>query len=749
MAQTVDAPRVDSEVLEASDEGIPPGVGDTGAAQRPLRRVLPHLLSLFIFTLLSIVATWPMFPQLGGYVIDKGDPLYSVWAMAWQAHAIATDPLGIFDTNILYPFKGTLAFDEISFAEAVLAAPVYWLSGNPVLSHNLLLLASFVLSGYGVWLLVRELSGSTLAGYVAGSAFAFSFYRLNHLPHMTLINTQWMPFLLLAAYKLLWIKSWRSAFLFSFFFVLQALSGHYLAFYSAMLVGLWVLFYFAVERRAFSWGFAGKFAAGLTVALLALLPIALPYVSFQRDFNFERSLFEAERFSNTLMSFLAVFRGNPLYRELLEPFSDKGFWAIERASFPGLTVLVLSAVAAAFSWRKKSAVQIDASNSRARLRLSTHVGFFVLVALLSAFFSLGPSLQLTYAESNYDPNAIQRVIPLPYALLHEWVPGFQSMRVVSRIGVLTALALSVLAGFGAYYLLERLRLSRWSTPSRKWAAGIAAGLLALLPVVESWSAPVHMEPVGTRGAVPPVYGWLAKQPRTVIVEYPMTHYKRGDPSVEMANLYQYYSVYHWHHTINGSTTIKPFSYSALVRETEECFPCPRSLDALWAMDVQYVVVHLENLSAPQRTDFLWRATDPAGKVVGDFNLVTEFGNDRVYSLAPREIGWLKQLIDPGKSVLLADPGLDPTRGSDELVYGGYIATLGHMLRDRPLFGDARLSFGQQIDPPQEGNRPDFAILWADQDPATAGYRPEDRVWANEHIALYTLRTGVASGDPGP
>ena len=66
------------------------------------------------------------------------------------------------------------------------------------------------------------------------------------------------------------------------------------------------------------------------------------------------------------------------------------------------------------------------------------------------------------------------------------------------------------------------------------------------------------------------------------------------------------------------------------------FPCPRSLDALWAMGVQYVVVHLENLSAPQRTDFLWRSTNPAGKVVDSFTLVQDFGNDKVYLLAPRD-----------------------------------------------------------------------------------------------------------------
>ena len=111
----------------------------------------------------------------------------------------------------MYPFQGTLAFDELSFAEAVMAAPVYWLTGNPVLSHNLILFLSFPISGYGMWLLVRSLTGSGWAGFVAGTAFEFSFYRLNHLPHMTLISNEWMPFLLLVSYKLLWTKQWKWA----------------------------------------------------------------------------------------------------------------------------------------------------------------------------------------------------------------------------------------------------------------------------------------------------------------------------------------------------------------------------------------------------------------------------------------------------------------------------------------------------------------------------------------------------------
>src|SRR4051812_18086974 len=154
--RTLDKPKQPGTAAELGD--VSTATASEKAEQVAERRWLRsgwvlHVAVFGAFTLLAIVATWPLLPQLGGYVIDKGDPLYSVWAMAWQAHALVTDPLRLFDANIMYPFKGTLAFDELSFAEAVMAAPVYWLTGNPVLSHNLILFLSFPISGYGMWLL--------------------------------------------------------------------------------------------------------------------------------------------------------------------------------------------------------------------------------------------------------------------------------------------------------------------------------------------------------------------------------------------------------------------------------------------------------------------------------------------------------------------------------------------------------------------------------------------------------------------
>lgn len=752
------APRpVDTEIAVTGDSLAPDPAREApspAVARRP--EWLSHLAVLGVFVLLTTAATWPMLPQLGGYVIDKGDPLYSVWAMAWQAHSLTTDPSHFYDANIMYPFKGTLAFDELSFTEAVLAAPLYWLTGNPVLSHNTLLFLTFVLSGYGMWLLVRKLTGSGWAGLVGGAAFAFCFYRLNHLPHQTLINAQWIPFILLSAYKVMWTRSWRWAWALAGLFTVQALSGHYLAFYTAMLLGLFFAYYFLFERRLFSWRIIGQLAVTMSVAALVMLPIIVPYVTLQSGQDFSRGLFEAERFSNTLSSFLAVFRANPILQSLLAPFSDPGPWSIERAAFPGLFTLVLALIGV--FGRGKSDAQPEGDYARPT-SLKKHAVFYGIIALLTAILSLGPSLQLTYAANNYDPAAIQRIIPLPYYLLHEWVPGFQSMRVVTRIGVLTALSLALLAGIGAFYVL-RWAASRWKfdavgSVSKRWALPAVAVVLALLPIFESWSAPISMQAVGTRSAVPEVYRWLEQQPHTVIVEYPMVYYKPGDPNVEMANLYQYYSVYHWHDMINASTSIRPFSYSAVVLETEDCFPCPRSLDVLRMLDVQYVVVHLENLSDPQRIDFEWRSTNPAGKVVDDFTKVAEFGPDRVYSLKPREVSELAGIISKNSSILLGSPDNDPIiSGNDAaLVSGGYMSALGWLLRDHTLYGDHRLSLGQEIKPFEPGvTFPQVALLWVGDDPTQYGFQPGDKGWSNEFVALYSngsgnVRSPGAGGNP--
>jgi hypothetical protein len=723
------------------------------------RKAVRHLAVVAIFAVVTIVASWPMFPDSGGYLVDKQDPLLVTWELAWQNHALATNPMGLLDANINYPFQGTLAFNEISFTEALIAAPVYGITGNPVLALNFVVFVAFILAGYGTWLLVRELTGSGWAGLIAGMAYAFSFYMLNNLTHPTIISAEWLPFMLLAAYKLLWTHSWRWAGALTLFFALQALCTHYLAYYSAILLALFVICYFIMQRGLFSRGFWVRFAASMAGAAALVLPLAVAYQQVQEQYGFGRDLFQTERYSNALTSFLAVFRANPLYQALLSPFADHGPWPLEHSAFPGLGVLVLGCGGAIWAirrgriaGRKASAAdgsEVERSDTQDQIALGRHAIFFVVVAITAAVLSLGPVLQLTYPANYYDPNAVKGVAPLPYTLLFDWVPGFASMRTVSRIDVLIALSLAVLAGIGGLAFMRWLGRLRPVSERRieRRLLPVAAVLVALVPVAESWSAPLQMSPVATREAVPPAYRWLASQPPAPVAEYPMQYHIPGDPDVAMGNTYQYYSTYDWQPTINGSVTIKPFAYSAVIHETVDCFPCPRSVDTLWAMGVKYVVAHLDNLSAPQLTDFNWRSTHVEGNVLNSFTLVKTFGNDRVYEIkSPGHLDQLAHLIPAGASILLGSPADDPIVSGK--IGGGYMAAAGYYLRNEHAeYGDPSLTFGQPIQPVDPKVLPDYALLWAGQDPSTAGYRPQNLVWSNGTVSLYS-REPIAKGAGG-
>ena len=68
----------------------------------------------------------------------------------------STRSANFWNANIFHPEPLTLAYSEHLFAQAVQILPVYALTGNIILCYNLLFLSTFVLSGLGMFLFVRE-----------------------------------------------------------------------------------------------------------------------------------------------------------------------------------------------------------------------------------------------------------------------------------------------------------------------------------------------------------------------------------------------------------------------------------------------------------------------------------------------------------------------------------------------------------------------------------------------------------------
>ncbi len=161
----------------------------------------PLLTAVALLTVLTVIIPWPVALHLGTQVPGHDDPLFSIWRLAWVAHALPHDPRDLFDANIFYPHLRTLAYSDAMLFEGIVAAPLLWLGLNRVLVYNLMFLAGIVSSGAGMFVLVRYLTGDIGAALVSSVIFTLAPYRIEHFIHLELQWTVWMPLALWAVHR--------------------------------------------------------------------------------------------------------------------------------------------------------------------------------------------------------------------------------------------------------------------------------------------------------------------------------------------------------------------------------------------------------------------------------------------------------------------------------------------------------------------------------------------------------------------
>src|SRR5262249_11725409 len=126
------------------------------AAGRPEIRRLALVTCIYAAVTAIMAAPFSLHPATRGLSTGTVTDLF-MWTLAWDTHALMHHPLSLFDANIFYPHRLTLAYSENLIGSAFLAAPVLWLTDNPVLAMNLVALLSCVLCGTGAYLLGRTL----------------------------------------------------------------------------------------------------------------------------------------------------------------------------------------------------------------------------------------------------------------------------------------------------------------------------------------------------------------------------------------------------------------------------------------------------------------------------------------------------------------------------------------------------------------------------------------------------------------
>ena len=532
-----------------------------------------------LFVALTIVLTYPLAFRAGSAVVGANpDTELYMWTLAWDVHAFTDQPLAIFDADIFYPFTRTLAYSENLIGSAVLAAPILWATGNPVLALNVVTLLSIVLCGVGAYVLARRVGAGPAAAVIAGVVFAFSPARFFRISQLHLTTVQWMPFALASLHAYLDGGRARDLRWAIGLLALQAAtSGHGAVF---LLVAMLALIAYRVaggepidaKRRARDLGLPG---------LLLLIPvvlIAVQYRHVQIDMGLRRSL---DNWAPTAESFLASPTHLQTWLVSLVPS-----WRInEHASailFPGI-LPVLLALAALVSRSRATPVRRDPTI------------FYALLTLLAILLTSGPPLG---------------VWPFVY-----WLPGMNFIRVPSRFMILAALGVAVLAGLG-FDRVSRIIAAR----QRRLVAVLAVALL----VLEFTAIPFGVVPFEVKR--PAADRWLNGQPKPFsVAEVPVVANERYQTA------YMLHAMSHWQRTVHGYSGMRPPLHEQLFRQLSR-FPDDESLAALAQINVTYIVVHIDEYQPGE-----WPAVrDRLDRYAEWLTLEYQDRGARVYSLGRRE-----------------------------------------------------------------------------------------------------------------
>lgn len=625
----------------------------------------PSASAALAYSILSVVLTWPLVLGLGRDVPgDLGDSLLNMWILAWGAEhlpQLAVGAIGwneFWNANIFHPEPLALALSEHLFGQTLQILPVYWLTGNIILCYNLLFISTFALSAFGTFLLVRDLTGSTRAAFIAGLIYGFLPYRIASVPHLQVLSSQWMPFALYGLNRSLTTGSRAALAGGTAALVMQNWSCGYYLLYFAPFVPLFVIhrmWSLGTLRSVRTWVMLSGAAAA---TLLLSLPFLFPYRAAQELFALERPRGEVIRFSANIWSYLTASENVRLYggwlRFYLNPEGETflGFvpWLL---AFAALVVVVAGARPAtdgnvsAFDrvrvWRWLLAVitaaqflalvtvmlfggfdftlfgvTIRAStpqrllvqflgalilllalSPRSRSRLAaiapSPVVFFAAATLLAVWLSLGPM-----------PNAGDtRVSGVGiYALLYDYVPGFNGVRVPARYAMIAGLFLATLAGYGARHFLIL------SFPFLISVLVLLEGAAVPFEINRTWNmneatppARVYSHRTLARRSlgqgVPPVYARMAAMPGgSVLTEFPF-----GDGAWEIR--YVYYAAAHWKAITNGYSGGFPASYKERVARLQRVAVDP---DAAWQSlrdsGTTHVVVHRNAFANPANADIV-------------------------------------------------------------------------------------------------------------------------------------------------
>jgi hypothetical protein len=539
-----------------------------------------HTVVLGSYLLLAIVLSWPLIVRFTTHVPGDGsdDPAL-VWNLWWVKHAIVDLHSGPLVCDYLfYPLGIDLTFYTLTILNGFISIPLQPLMGL-VSTNNVVVLATFVLSAYGAYLLATYLlpeGTQTSVPFIAGLIYAFSSNRFIYasLGQVNILSTQWIPFYVLFLFKSRRTpEELRYPLLAAVFLLLGGYTEFTYASFLLVLTIVYLLYWLAADGWRSNLPFVRNLALTGAIFAVGMSPILyrmIRVLAVEGDFLVEGLGF-ANVFSADLLGFLVPSHLHPLSNLWRRSFD----FSYLNFVFVGYGVLGLAILGAVSFFRRRTA------------------RFWIVAVVVFALIALGPTLRI---------NGQERDLPLPFDLLQA-LPLFKGNRYPSRYSVMLTLCWALLASYGLYWLTSRLR----GKLAKRGLSALFAGIVLL----EHLSVPLPLSDF----RVPDVYSPIAADARDfTVLEIPLA-WRNGfrvtgtkDPVIMFT---QYYQTVHERRLVGGNTSRNPeykFQYFTeapvlntiialengheVDRDTWER-DRQRAPEVLRLLGVGYVVVHTE------------------------------------------------------------------------------------------------------------------------------------------------------------
>lgn len=607
-----------------------------------------------LYAALTLVFTYPVWVHPASRVLWMGDDTnLFAWTLSWDAHAFVHHPLSIFDANIYYPERYTLAYSENLIGSALIAAPVIWITANPVLAINVVALLSCFLCGVGTYVLARRVGVGPCGAALAGMIFACAPPRLLRLGQLHLTTVQWLPFGLASLHAYLDEGRARDLRLALGLFSLQVLtSGHGAVF---LLLSMMLLIVYrlalgeppALTRRVRDVGVTGA------LLLLPAVLVMIPYQIVQSEMGLKRTL---DDWATSGASFLS----SPahVHQYLLAHLPDLRINEQAQADlFPGFLPILFAIVAClprVGNRARRAGLTPPSTDWWQRAAVVLEIFATVGLALGVAVVAVGPikievgAVRLLAVRDGVRPLLLMAVAVLARLALSRRVPTALAERSkraaraarewVRRLGVLArgwpaALRRNMTAFYVLLTILSLLLaapppLGLW--PHVYWWPGLnfvrvpsRLTILALLGLavlagmgfdrLGVWLAPkkrlvlatvtgiliavelaaMPLNPVAYKVEIPAIDRWLATRPTPfAVAEVPLGNPDDTHDFERRQATYMLHSMAHWQKTIHAFSGFRPARHDLLYRELDR-FPDEASLRSLARLKIDYVVVHAD------------------------------------------------------------------------------------------------------------------------------------------------------------